>query len=408
MAVLNKRAIVTAIEMYGVTAIRLGSTPKPALDVLIKALFTSGEQGFAYDPNDLSTLYQDAAGTIPVTAVGQPVGLMLDKSKGLVLGGELVPITVAARANTSVEYIGNKIKITCTAVGGWGIDFKFNASTVPSYFYKVVGNLTIAASDQVYLRVVTGQATIRSAGLLNTIERSSGVSSGALALTSGLVGDYVELELSVKHIAGNPAFQTVSASRPILRKNDVTGAYYLEFDGTDDYLIVAKDNLKFLHDGTGAAGFVGFKPSGAAVYHTLLNTGDLGSASRVGYALSQDDRRGTGYILNVIAKGSSPLHVNNAYTSGVSTNPRVISFKNKIGTHVLRLNGTEVFNSPTEIGVPNTTESTNDLWIGRAPAGFSLHGNVYGLICINRLTTDSETTVIEKELAKNTGGTLNV
>lgn len=33
-----------------------------------------------YDPSDLTTLYQDAAGTTPVTAAGQPVGRMLDKS----------------------------------------------------------------------------------------------------------------------------------------------------------------------------------------------------------------------------------------------------------------------------------------------------------------------------------------
>jgi hypothetical protein len=44
------------------------------------ALFRGGEQGFWYDPNDLSTLFQDSAGTIPVTAAGQPVGRMLDKS----------------------------------------------------------------------------------------------------------------------------------------------------------------------------------------------------------------------------------------------------------------------------------------------------------------------------------------
>lgn len=43
-------------------------------------LFMNGEQGAWFDPNDLSTLFQDAAGTIPVTAVGQPVGLVLDKS----------------------------------------------------------------------------------------------------------------------------------------------------------------------------------------------------------------------------------------------------------------------------------------------------------------------------------------
>lgn len=44
------------------------------------ALFASGEQGVWYDPSDFSTLFQDSAGTTPVTAVEQPVGLMLDLS----------------------------------------------------------------------------------------------------------------------------------------------------------------------------------------------------------------------------------------------------------------------------------------------------------------------------------------
>jgi hypothetical protein len=46
----------------------------------IGGLFANGEQGAWYDPSDFSTLYQDSAGTTPVTAVGQPVGKMLDKS----------------------------------------------------------------------------------------------------------------------------------------------------------------------------------------------------------------------------------------------------------------------------------------------------------------------------------------
>lgn len=33
-----------------------------------------------YDPGDITTLFQDSAGTTPVTASGQPVGKMLDKS----------------------------------------------------------------------------------------------------------------------------------------------------------------------------------------------------------------------------------------------------------------------------------------------------------------------------------------
>lgn len=44
------------------------------------SLFAANEQGAWYDPSDLSTLFQDSAGTVPVTAVGQPVGKILDKS----------------------------------------------------------------------------------------------------------------------------------------------------------------------------------------------------------------------------------------------------------------------------------------------------------------------------------------
>lgn len=47
----------------------------------VAALFASGEQGAWYEPSlTNSTLFQDSAGTTPVTAVGQPVGRMLDKS----------------------------------------------------------------------------------------------------------------------------------------------------------------------------------------------------------------------------------------------------------------------------------------------------------------------------------------
>ena len=43
-------------------------------------LFTGSDTGVFYDVSDLSTLFQDSAGTTPVTASGQPVGKMLDKS----------------------------------------------------------------------------------------------------------------------------------------------------------------------------------------------------------------------------------------------------------------------------------------------------------------------------------------
>jgi len=44
------------------------------------SLFSNGEQGAWYDPSDLNTLFQDSAGTTPVTSDGDPVGYMGDKS----------------------------------------------------------------------------------------------------------------------------------------------------------------------------------------------------------------------------------------------------------------------------------------------------------------------------------------
>jgi len=58
-------------------------SPKTGLSSFVASLFANGEQGAWYEPSlDNGTLFQDQAGTTPVTAVEQPVSLMLDKSKG--------------------------------------------------------------------------------------------------------------------------------------------------------------------------------------------------------------------------------------------------------------------------------------------------------------------------------------
>jgi hypothetical protein len=44
------------------------------------ALFSQGAVGAWYDPSDLGSLFQDVAGTVPVTGVGQQVAMMRDKS----------------------------------------------------------------------------------------------------------------------------------------------------------------------------------------------------------------------------------------------------------------------------------------------------------------------------------------
>ena len=52
----------------------------PLIPFTPRKLFSTGAQGVWYDPSNISTLFQDAAMTIPVTASGDPVGAIMDLS----------------------------------------------------------------------------------------------------------------------------------------------------------------------------------------------------------------------------------------------------------------------------------------------------------------------------------------
>jgi hypothetical protein len=212
------------------------------------SLFTGGIPGVWYDPSDYSTLFQDSAGTTPVTAVEQPVGLMLDKSQGLMLGPEksvngdfsngTTGWTTAGGATLALDstVIAGGAKITSAGVGS-------AASLVVSGL--VVGK-TYAASIRLYLpssNTVNSCATFSLLGLHDSGRRNipedsiqtvpyyftATATSAQLAVTMvnpgvawSASGDVVYIDdLSVKELAGNHAFQATSASRPVLsaRKN---------------------------------------------------------------------------------------------------------------------------------------------------------------------------------------------
>ena len=64
-----------SVSLASIVSLSCGATEfSPAF------LFPGGVQGAWYDPSDYSTLFQDSAGTTPVTAVEQSVRLMRDKS----------------------------------------------------------------------------------------------------------------------------------------------------------------------------------------------------------------------------------------------------------------------------------------------------------------------------------------
>lgn len=256
---------------------------KPSFNLEILKLFANGEQGFFYDPNDLSTMFQDAAGSVPVTAAGQPVGLILDKSG-----------------------------------------------------------------------------------------------------------------------RNNHAFQTASASRPILRQNAITGAYYLELDGSDDFFVTNSIDFTSTDKISLFAGVRKLVDSTQMIAELSVSV-----SSGSFYLVAGSDGGGIGYTS--MSRGTFSAGVGKSariFTySGADT--AVLSVKHDIsgGLSSMRRNGVVGIDGTEAKGTGNF--GNYPLYIGRR-GGTSLpfSGHIYGLIGIGKLTTGNETAAIEKELAKQVGVTL--
>ena len=94
------------------------------------SLFKDGKQGMWYDPSDLSTLFQDAAETVPVTTNGNPVGKMLDKSGN---NNHATPPTGTARPLYNTE--PSRLLLD-----------KADDSIVINFPKRIVGSMTIATT----------------------------------------------------------------------------------------------------------------------------------------------------------------------------------------------------------------------------------------------------------------------
>lgn len=214
----------------------LGSSSKN-LSQLIKSLFSLGEQGFAYDPNDLTTLYQDAAGTIPVTAAGQPVGLMKDKSKGLVLGGEISkPFTNSEWGFSEGITVEDDLLHFTNAINGASA-LCANLAIVSGRFYVLEFDyVSYTSGGGVYARVNSGEFTAiptNTSGHKKVILRAE-TSGDSIHLAEGVGGgNYTIGNVSLKELVGNHAHQTQSAMRPLL----VANPQRLDYDTVDDKLI---------------------------------------------------------------------------------------------------------------------------------------------------------------------------
>lgn len=213
----------------------------PTFDQQIQKLFANGKQGFFYDPNDLSTMFQNVAGAIPVTAVGQPVGLMLDKSKGL-LSIEKVTNpdfdTDTAWIKVVKATISNGNAVLTSVTGNPALSQ--NTSVSPNKWYELTINVISLTSGALVFRVYgvgggnDALLSIKSAGVYKTIFRARSDATGLIGFSASATSAKID-SVSIKETAGNHAYQTTSAARPILQ--DVPKR--IDFDTVDDKLITS-------------------------------------------------------------------------------------------------------------------------------------------------------------------------
>ena len=207
----------------------IGSSSKN-LTQLIKSLFGLGEQGFAYDPNDLTTLYQDASGTIPVTAAEQPVGLMLDKSRGLQRGVNLTNDFDFRTWDAISGATTDKTSFTVTTSGG----VKSNVGMVVGKLYKIDIEYTTTNPTSVVslLNGGFGGAPLLQSTISGKISCYCAAAEALLYLRASNATVTVT-KFVVQEVFGNHAYQTVSAMRPLL----VATPQRLDYDAVDDKLI---------------------------------------------------------------------------------------------------------------------------------------------------------------------------
>lgn len=244
MAIVNSRA---AIEpKTGKAAIFVNET----IHSLMRKLFSNGEQGFFYDTNDLSTMFQDAAGTVPVTGVGQAVGLIRDKSGR---NNHAYQTTSAARPLLKqVPILGNELVVNgdfSNGTVGWGTA----GSGTPNWGISL-GAATAALSNSAsrYLIYLAGGTVAGKSYYVSfDVSGSNGTggvrfgngtdNSSAWFTGNGKVGFILTAGGATPNNLWFQANANWSGSVDNLSVKEITGyrtdRNYIEYDGVDDKLI---------------------------------------------------------------------------------------------------------------------------------------------------------------------------
>lgn len=233
-------------------------------------LFASGEEGVWLDPSDTSTLFQDTAGTTPVTAPGQTVALALDKSQGLTLGPELVTNGTFDTDSDWTKGAGWTIGGGVASYDGTNAPNAISQGTtvpVPGTSYQVAITVSMTQGALIVrpnVGAVAGQYQITASGTYNLVLVGGNGSFGCIAGNFG--GRFIGTidNISIRELPGNHATQATAAARPTYgivpktgRRNKLT--YTEQFYNADwptKTNVTASANQTTAPDGTNTADLI--------------------------------------------------------------------------------------------------------------------------------------------------------
>jgi hypothetical protein len=333
-----------------------------------------------YDFSDLSTMFQDSLGSTPVTAVEQPIGLILDKSRGLALGNELV-------ANPGYDSDTVWSKGTDWAISGGvasrgpsagGSSVSQTVTLTAGVTYRVEYTITNYVAGNFRARFTGGTAvdgTARSAAgtyveyFVALTGNNTVAISANTAATSGSVDN-----ISVREVPGWHATQATAAARPIYRV-DGSGRGYGFFDGTDDSLATGTITPGAVDK---AQVFTGVRKLSDAAIGVVVESSPT-SVTNPGVILMRAPRGvapsyGFGSTGTLFSEGL----VNSGYAAPITN---VLTGLGDISgdRSTLRINGSQINQSTADQGTGDYLAYS--LFIGaRAGTSFFFNGWVYNLI----------------------------
>lgn len=347
-------------------------------------LFSSGAPGVFLDPSDLTTMFSDRAGTIPITTPGTVVGKRLDKSG---LGNHATAPTDAARPTYGIEpQTGRRNLLLATAT-------------------LATQSLTVTAAAHTLAFTGTGTVTLSGAstagplvgtGAGNRVSLTFTPTAGSLTLT--VLGSVTLAQLELGSTA--TAYQNVTTAFDVTEAG-VPTIHYVQYNGLDSSLATPSINFTATDK---MSVFVGVRKSSDAAAGTIAELSASASANNGAFILRGPFTASANY--GYFSRGTAGVTATTPASYAAPIKNIVTALSDISGDRAtVRANGVQAAQSVADQGTGNF--GNYPIYIGRrGGTSIPFNGRDYGIIIVGKATTALEISSTESWLAAKTGVTL--